>query len=140
MSQPPSVSEHTLALKRVLCAIGIALPVLLAATAGVLSACVSTASPNETVTEDAGAPVGAPCTVTTDCIVGSLCGYAEDAGCSAQGVCVPEDLSCTNDGPIVCACDGTPLGLACIYGPGYAAEPVASLTPGCQPDLDASFD
>jgi hypothetical protein len=79
--------------------------------------------------------------LTTDCVVGLLCGYPIDAGCAAQGICVPEDLSCPVDGPVVCACDGTPAGLACIYGPGYAVEPIVSTTPGCMPDFDAGvFD
>ena len=114
--------------------------VLAVATAGVLGACRTSTSPEETVPEDSGAALGSPCFLTTDCAPGTLCGFPEDGGCAAQGVCVAEDLSCTHDGPTVCGCDGTPVGLACIYGVGYAAEPIASTTPGCLPDLDASLE
>jgi hypothetical protein len=105
-----------------------------------LVACSSQSAPSDGSPADSGAQQGSPCVLTTDCIAGLLCGYPIDAGCAAQGVCVPEDLSCPTDGPVVCACDDTPVGLACIYGPGYAAVPVPGTTPGCMPDFDASFD
>jgi hypothetical protein len=102
----------------------------------VLAGCSTSTSPPEPVV-DAGAPDGGACITTSDCAGGLLCGYPIAQGCSAQGVCVPEDIRCTNDGPVVCGCDGSPVGLACIWGPDYAAAPVVSATPGCQPDLDA---
>jgi len=105
-----------------------------------LGACRTTTSPVDD-TADLGAPDGSACVLTSDCAAGLLCGYPIDAGCSATGVCVPEDISCSSDGPVVCACDGTPIGLACIYGPAYAVAPIISVTPGCQPaPFDASFE
>jgi hypothetical protein len=87
---------------------------------------------------DAGGQVGDPCNVTTDCTGGAeLCGFPIDAGCAAQGVCVAEDFSCTADGPVVCGCNGDPVGLACIWGAGYAPLPVVSTTPGCTYDPEA---
>ncbi|HEY3822713.1 MAG TPA: hypothetical protein VGL81_36360 [Polyangiaceae bacterium] len=103
-----------------------------------LAACTTSTPPPEGPPADAGAPEGSSCELTTDCVVGLLCGYPIEAGCAAQGVCVPESLTCPVDGPTVCACDGTPVGLACIYGPGYAAVPVPNATPGCMPDYDAA--
>jgi hypothetical protein len=107
----------------------------------VLLACSSSRAPSDGPPPDAGAPQGAPCQLTSDCANELLlCGYPIDAGCAAQGICVPEDLSCTKDGPTVCGCDGiTPVGMACIYGPGYAAVPVPGTTPGCMPDIDAGL-
>jgi hypothetical protein len=81
--------------------------------------------------EEAGAPVGSACTQSTDCGGEELCGFPVDAGCSAQGVCVMEDFTCQDDGPVVCGCDGDPVGLSCEWGPGYAPLPVVSTTPGC---------
>jgi len=104
-----------------------------------LVACSTHGPASGSATQDSGAPQGSPCELTTDCVVGLLCGFPIDAGCAAQGVCVPEFLSCMNDGPTVCGCDGDPVGLACIYGPGYAAIPVPGTTPGCMPDFDAGF-
>ena len=87
---------------------------------------------------DAGGQVGDPCNTSSDCTGGEeLCGFPIDAGCAAQGVCVPEDFSCTDDGPVVCGCNGDPVGLACIWGAGYAPLPVVSTTPGCAYDPDA---
>ncbi len=107
----------------------------------VLVACSSPPPVNNEPVADAGAPDGAACVLTTDCVPGLLCGYPIEAGCAAQGVCVPEYLTCPVDGPIVCGCDGvTPVGLACIYGPGYAAVPVPGTTPGCMPEFDALFE
>ncbi len=103
-----------------------------------LAGCSTSSSPSEPIV-DSGTGEGGACGTTADCTAGLLCGYPISQGCSAQGVCVPEDLSCSNDGPVVCGCDGTPVGLACIWGPGYAAAPIVSTTPGCQPDLDAAF-
>jgi len=102
-------------------------------------ACTSHPPTYDGPTIESGAAQGSPCNLTTDCAPRLLCGYAIDAGCAAQGVCVPEDLTCPIDGPTVCACDDTPVGLACIYGPGYAAVPVPNATPGCMPDFDAAF-
>jgi hypothetical protein len=82
---------------------------------------------------DAGGP-GGPCTVSDDCSPEDLCGYPIEAGCDAQGICVPQDLTCMNDGPVVCGCNGGPVGLACLWGPGYAPSPVVSDTPACMPD------
>ena len=104
-----------------------------------LAACSPRPAPVEGAPRDSGSPPGSPCVATSDCVVGALCGYAVDAGCAAQGVCVPEDLSCLDDGPVVCGCDGTGVGLACIYGAGYAPLPVTATTPGCSPVLDAGF-
>jgi hypothetical protein len=103
-----------------------------------LGACSSNGTPSSPP-EEGGAPQGAPCVVTTDCDPELLCGYPIEAGCAAQGVCVPEDLTCPVDGPVVCACDGTPAGLACIYGPGYAVVPIVDTTPGCVPMSDAGL-
>jgi hypothetical protein len=117
------------------------MPRFLLATALALlaSACTTPPPVDDTPLADAGSPEGGPCNLTTDCVVGLLCGYPIAAGCAAQGVCVPEQLTCPIDGPTVCACDGTGVGLACIYGPGYAAVPVPGTTPGCMPDFDAAF-
>jgi hypothetical protein len=82
---------------------------------------------------DAAGTPGSPCMETADCVAG-LCAFPIEAGCSAQGVCVTEDFTCTMDGPVVCACSGDPVQLACIYGPGNAPLPVPSVNPGCQPD------
>jgi hypothetical protein len=103
------------------------------------TACTSPPPPPGNSTEDAGAALGSPCVSTSDCIVSALCGYPIDAGCSAQGICVPEDLSCPTDGPTVCGCDGTPIGLACIYGVGYAPAPIPGVMPGCQPSFDSGI-
>ena len=108
-------------------------PCALVALLALLAGCSPTNAPSSTGDDAGGAPVGAPCTLSSDCVVAALCGYAIDAGCSAQGVCVPEYPACTNDGPVVCACDGTPVELACIYGPGIAPAPVPGTTPGCGP-------
>jgi hypothetical protein len=102
----------------------------------VVAGCSTSDSPSGPIV-DAGAQDGGACIATSDCVAGLLCGYPIAQGCGAQGVCVPEDIACTNDGPVVCGCDGTPVGLACIWGPDYAAAPVVSATPGCQPNLDA---
>jgi hypothetical protein len=82
---------------------------------------------------EAGAALGAPCVASCDCTTGALCGFPIADGCDAHGVCVAEDVTCNSDGPVVCACDGTPVGLACIYGAGYAPAPVPGTTPGCGP-------
>jgi len=103
-----------------------------------VAACSSNSAPANPP-EEAGAPQGAPCVLTSDCAVELLCGYPIEAGCAAQGVCVPEDLSCPTDGPVVCACDGTPAGLACIYGVGYAVVPIVDTTPGCLPMSDGGL-
>ena len=106
-----------------------------------LAACRTTTSPVEDGPGDIGAPDGSACVLSSDCAAELLCGYPIDAGCSATGVCVPEDILCSSDGPVVCGCDSTPIGLACIYGPGYAAAPIISVTPGCQPaPFDANFE
>jgi hypothetical protein len=104
-----------------------------------LVACSSNSTPSQGVLADSGAQ-GSPCVFTTDCEDGLLCGYPIAAGCSAQGVCVAEDRTCLTDGPFVCGCDGSAVGLACIWGPGYAVVPVVNGTPGCTPDLDATID
>lgn len=109
------------------------LPVLL------LLACSSHTAPSGSAPPDSGALQGSPCELTTDCEVGLLCGFPIEAGCAAEGVCVPEDYACPTDGPTVCGCDGTPVGLACIYGSGYAALPVVNATPGCMPMFDAGL-
>jgi hypothetical protein len=96
-------------------------------------ACVTTNTPSVGPVDDAGM-AGSPCGVTSDCYAGNLCAYPIDAGCTATGICVPEQLSCTDDGPVVCGCDGTPVGLACIYGAGNAPVPVPSAKSGCNPD------
>jgi acyl-CoA dehydrogenase len=101
-----------------------------------LSGCAKTGTGTPLL--DAGGQVGDPCNASSDCTGGAeLCGFPIDAGCAAQGVCVPEDLSCTDDGPVVCGCNGDPVGLACIWGAGYAPLPVVSTTPGCAYDPDA---
>lgn len=98
-----------------------------------LAGCISASSPEVGGPIDDAGVVGSPCVLTTDCLAAELCAYAIDAGCAATGVCVAEDFACMNDGPIVCACDGTPVGLACIYSPGYAAAPIPNTKPGCDP-------
>ncbi|HEY6459513.1 MAG TPA: hypothetical protein VIY73_05155 [Polyangiaceae bacterium] len=96
-----------------------------------LAACTTRTQPLPSASEEAGAPVGAPCSQSIGCGPEELCGFAIDAGCSAQGVCVMEDLGCQADGPVVCGCNGDPVGLSCEWGPGYAPLPVVSTTPGC---------
>jgi hypothetical protein len=110
------------------------LPLLIA-----LAGCTTQTAPDKP-TVDGGALVGAECVTTPDCAAGLLCGYPIAQGCSAQGVCVTEDRGCTNNGPVVCGCNGDPVGLACIWGPGYAAGPVVSTTPGCAPTSDGGSD
>jgi hypothetical protein len=110
---------------RPVCAVALALAVL----AGCNSAPPSTPSGGV----EAGAPLGAPCLGSSDCTTRALCGFPIADGCGAQGVCVAEDLTCNSDGPVVCGCDGMPVGLACIYGAGYAPAPVPGTTPGCGP-------
>jgi hypothetical protein len=110
----------------------------LVACALLLAMC-TTRPDTSTVPIEGGAPVGAPCMQTTDCGGEELCGFPIDQGCNAQGVCVFEDFSCPTDGPVVCGCDGAPVGLACIYGAGYAPLPVVSTTPGCLPEGGGLF-
>jgi hypothetical protein len=105
--------------------------VCLAALALLAGCTPSSSTTNDGI--DAGAAPGSPCIVTSDCVARALCAYPIADGCNAQGVCVTEDPTCTNNGPVVCACDGTPVGLACIYTPGYAPAPVLGTTPGCAP-------
>jgi hypothetical protein len=89
---------------------------------------------------DAGPHLGSPCQVDDDCLPGPfLCGWPIDGGCDAKGTCNAEVLGPCNDGPVVCACDGTSVVLACIYGPGHSPAPIVSSSPGCafeggQPD------
>lgn len=104
----------------------------------VLAACSS--RPPSTAPLDGGpAQLGGPCSQSSDCGPEMLCGFPVSAGCGAQGVCVEEDVTCQGDGPVVCACAGGPVELACVWGSGYAPEPIVSTTPGCQPDLDAGL-
>ncbi len=102
------------------------------ASFALLAAC-STNGPASTSQVEAGAPLGARCSLSSDCAGEALCGFPIADGCNAEGVCVPEDIRCTNQGPVVCGCDGEPVGLACIYGDGYAPAPVPGTTPGCVP-------
>ena len=51
-----------------------------------------------------------------------------------------EDFACSADGPVVCGCNGDPIGLACIYGAGNAPEPVVNTTPGCLQTFEGGFD
>jgi hypothetical protein len=75
-------------------------------------------------------PAGGACSGSSDCDPRALCAFALDAGCSAQGVCVAPDVTCTDTtSPAACACDGTPVGLACIFGAGNAPLPVRSTSP-----------
>jgi hypothetical protein len=104
-----------------------------------LAACNQAATPGTTAPFDAGGPAGSPCLATTDCGGGLLCAFSVAQGCNAQGVCVVEDFSCSADGPVVCGCNGDPVGLACIYGAGNAPEPVTNSTPGCFSSFDSGF-
>lgn len=85
-------------------------------------------------TADAAGTVGAPCNGFEDCVAPAICGYALDGGCDAQGVCVHVNEQPCTDGPVVCACDGTPLGLTCVLPAGYGALPVPSKLVSCAPD------
>jgi hypothetical protein len=115
---------------------------LILAAAGVLAVCAAcrtvVTTPQE-VTE-AGSPVGAACTESIGCGVDELCAFAIADGCQAQGVCVQQADECTEGGPIVCACDGDPVELSCLYGAGYAPLPVLGTTPGCTITLDGGAD
>jgi hypothetical protein len=74
--------------------------------------------------------------LTEDC-TGGLCAFPVDAGCKAHGRCVMENVTCTGNGPVVCACDGTPVQLSCGYGAGNAPAPVpfpiSTSTSSCLP-------
>jgi hypothetical protein len=84
-------------------------------------------------------PMGAACSGPSDCDPRALCAFPVDGGCSAKGVCVAPDVTCTDTtSPPACACDGTPVGLACIFGAGNAPAPVQSTSP-C-PSADAGPD
>ncbi len=75
-------------------------------------------------------PTGGACVGVNDCDPRALCAFPIAGACSAQGVCVMPDVTCTQTGnPVACACDGTPVGLDCIYGPGNAPAPVVSTSP-----------
>jgi hypothetical protein len=106
---------------------------LASAALSLSAACLHAGTPTPGAGDAGGA--GSPCVSTSDCSSPEdVCGYPIEAGCAAQGVCVPQDLSCTVDGPVVCDCNGDPVGLACLWGPGYAPLPVPSEKPGCMPD------
>jgi hypothetical protein len=97
------------------------------------SACASSSAPASPGIEAGGAP-GSPCVRNDDCAAPSLCAWPVDGGCNAQGHCVAEDPRCMTTGPVVCACDGTPVGLACIYGAGNAPAPLPSpMSTSCLP-------
>jgi len=115
--------------------------VVLATLLALSCACSTTSSSGPT---KAGNSVGAPCVTPDDC-VGTLCAFPVDAGCNARGRCVMEDITCTNNGPIACACDGTPVQLSCVYGAGNAPAPVPFPTPtstsSCvPPEVDGAAD
>ena len=71
--------------------------------------------------------VGNACASPSDCDPAALCAYAIADGCSAKGTCVAPDHACVDTSQIACGCDGALVGLACIYGSGNAAAPVAAL-------------
>jgi len=100
-----------------------------------LGACTSNA-PASDVDASTGAGVGGSCSGAGDCAASLLCAFPIADGCHAKGTCVQPDVTCMNDGPAVCACDGSIVGLACIYGAGNAPAPVVSKNP-CSPS-DAS--
>ena len=90
---------------------------------------------------EAGGGAGSACSTSDDC-VGTLCAWPIDGGCNARGTCVTEDLTCTIDGPLLCACDGNPVKLGCIYGQGNAPAPLPTMQTyspanGCLPPDDA---
>ena len=113
---------------------------LLLSASIVLIACTPRGTGGSTVPIDAGAPPGSACLATTDCGPGLLCAFPVAQGCNAQGTCVVEDFACSADGPVVCGCNGDPIGLACIYGAGNAPEPVVNTTPGCLQTFEGGFD
>ena len=80
---------------------------------------------------EAGAGVGSPCSNANDCPPPTLCAWPVDGGCDAQGICVKEDLTCTHDGPSVCACDDSPVLLSCLYGAGRSPLPLPSPARAC---------
>ncbi len=98
-----------------------------------------------TPSAEAGGAVGSPCSAPDDCTGPTLCAYPADGGCDAAGRCVAVDPGCTTSGSLVCACDGTPVQLACIYGkdnspaPLPSPAPTTTSTPDCVP-LDASLE
>lgn len=104
--------------------------------------CSTTSSSGPT---EAGNGVGSPC-VTTDECMGALCAFPIDAGCDARGRCVMQDVTCTGNGSVVCACDGTPVQLSCGYGAGNAPAPVpfplSTSTSSClpPPEMDGAAD
>ena len=102
----------------------LALVALLAMT----GACASSSSPASPGVE-AGGAAGSPCSGAQDCAPPTLCAFAADGGCNAQGRCVTEDVRCMTQGPVVCACDDTPVELSCIYGAGNSPLPIASPMP-----------
>lgn len=79
-------------------------------------------------------PSGGPCNGPDDCDPRALCAFPIADGCSAKGTCVLPDARCDRPGATACACDGTPVGLACIYGQGNAPAPVMSTSPCPTPD------
>jgi hypothetical protein len=87
---------------------------------------------------DAAIQTGNPCNGPSDCDPAALCAFPIADGCNAKGVCVADSPPCTAPPAIACACDGTPIGLSCIYGPGRAAAPLKSMSPCGSPDGGAS--
>lgn len=103
-------------------------------------ACSTTSSSGPSEAEGG---LGSPCTTPEDCVEG-VCAFPVDAGCKARGRCVIVNVTCSGDGAVVCACDGTPVELACGYGTGNAPAPVPfplpTSTSSCLPSIDAATD
>ena len=69
---------------------------------------------------------GTPCSRTSDCGPGGVCGFPVSAGCSARGVCVYDRVFC-NDTLVepACGCSGTSFAIGCTWGAlGYTSEPL----------------
>jgi hypothetical protein len=95
--------------------------------------------PTESFDAGGGGP-GAPCSGSSECAAPTLCAWPLDGGCSAQGHCVTVQGGCMTPEagePTACACDGTEIRLACIYGQGSSPEPVPSPVGPCPP-MDAA--
>jgi hypothetical protein len=79
------------------------------------------------------------CTSSSDCPSGDMCGYAEAAGCSAQGHCFPLGPQCNAFSP-GCACDGTTINIVCTGLPnGYVSAPFLHAGVCEAPDAGTTF-
>jgi hypothetical protein len=74
---------------------------------------------------DAGQDAAAPCTTSAQCGKG-ICGFAQSAGCAAQGQCFPMPGAMCNGYSPGCSCSGDTINVMCTGLPdGYTTEPFA---------------